>query len=60
MAAAYNLWLVMRTLFGIGSSRSMQWILRAFLACFMAYKSVGSPSRELRAYPKTPERLNVM
>ena len=40
MTAAYNLGVVMRMLFGIGTSRSMQGMMGAFLAYFMAYQTL--------------------
>jgi hypothetical protein len=40
MTAACNLWLVMRMLFGIGTSRSLQGMMGAILACFKAHKTL--------------------
>jgi transposase len=40
MTAAYNLGVVMRMLFGIGTSRSLQGMMGAILACFMSSKTL--------------------
>jgi hypothetical protein len=41
MTAAYNLGVVMRMLFGIGTSRSMQGMMRAVFACFVAFHTLS-------------------
>jgi transposase len=40
MTAAYNLGVVMQMLFGIGTSRSLQGMMGAILACFMSSKTL--------------------
>ena len=56
MIAAYDLGIVMRMLFGIGTSRSLQGMLRAVLACFLSLKTLWDAFQAVRSvpYPRVP------
>jgi len=51
MTAAYNLGVVMRMLFGIGTSRSLQGMMRAVLACFLSLKTLWYAFQAVRSAP---------
>lgn len=51
MTAAYNLGVVMRMLFGIGTSRSLQGMMGAILACFMSSKTLWCAIQTARSAP---------
>ena len=60
LTAAHNLGVVMRSLFGIGTSRSMQGMMRAVLACFLALKTLLNAIRAVRSdCYRAPRRLKT-
>jgi hypothetical protein len=51
MTAAYNLGVVMRMLFGIGTSRSLQGMIGAAFACLVAFKTLWYAFQVVRSAP---------